>query len=318
MAICLVLWTLVAAPGLLHAAESSELGIRRTVSLGVLRPIARVSALLSLDRIGRGANAVLGRHDGGLGGGPNPGDDLIALGPPGSNPSPAGGGSQSPGRRKVWTVHPPSAVNPLTILSVGDSLGIDLAIGMDRRLAGDAGFVHRYDARISTGLARSDYFDWQAQIRRDLARVHPDIVLVMFGTNDVQPFWDGHGFIRYGTPPWKPAYRAAVWEIMDTIRATGTPVVWVGLPPMGKEPLASGVQFLDTVYRYAASKRKGVTYVDTWSLFANAKDGYAAYLPDPSGQQELVRRPDGIHLTAQGYDRLAGAVFTQMSPLWSS
>jgi hypothetical protein len=215
-------------------------------------------------------------------------------------------------------VHPPTAADPLTILTVGDSLGIDLAIGMGRTLAGKTGFVHRYDARISTGLARSDYFDWQAQVRRDMAQVHPDVVVVMFGTNDVQPFWDGHGYIRYGTPPWKPAYRAAVWRVMDTIRATGTPVLWVGLPPMGKEPLASGVKFLDTVYQFAASKRKGVTYVDAWRLFSNRKGGYAAYLPDASGKQELVRRPDGIHLTAEGYDRLAQAVFGQMSTLWSS
>jgi uncharacterized protein len=312
MVVALLVWTLAAAPGLLRSARSSEIGARRTVSLDILRPIARVSAFLSLDRIGRGANAALGRADGGLGG-PNPGDDLVGLGPPATaHPSPQPGS-----HGKLPPLHPPSAAHPLTILTVGDSLGIDLAIGMGRALSGQEGFDHRYDARISTGLARSDYFDWPAQFRRDVGRVRPNIVVAMFGTNDLQSFWDGHRYIRYGTPEWKPAYRAAVWRIMDAAHEFGARMIWVGLPPMAKEPLASGVRFLDGVFQYAASTRPGVTYVDTWSQFANAKGGYAAYLPDASGHEELVRRPDGVHLTAEGFDRLAHAVLQQMSTLWT-
>jgi hypothetical protein len=60
-----------------------------------------------------------------------------------------------------------------------------------------------------------------------------------------------------------------------------------------------------------------VTFVDPWDLFLGPKGNYAAYLPDASGQLQLVRAPDGVHLTPAGYDRLARYVFQQMQPLWS-
>ena len=61
----------------------------------------------------------------------------------------------------------------------------------------------------------------------------------------------------------------------------------------------------------------GVAYVDSWSLFVDGKGHYAAYLPDASGRKELVRTPDGIHLTPAGGDRLALAVWQSLRTLWS-
>lgn len=310
MGVCLLLWTLVAAPGLTRSAESSDLGLRRSASLAVLSPIARVSALLSFDRVGRSVESALGRDGGGEG------DDLISIDPVGPRPRRTTAGPRTGAGKSTWTVRAPNASDPLTVLTVGDSLGIDLALGMDRLLSGQKGFVSRYDARVSTGLTRPDYFDWPAQLQRDLAQVRPDIVVAMFGANDTQALWDGSGFIPFGTPPWKPAYRGRVGRVMDMIRETGVPVVWVGMPPMAKEGFSRNAAFLNTVYQFAASKRRGVVYVDAWSLFSNRRGEYAAYLPDASGRQELVRRGDGVHLTSVGFDRLAEAVYDQMSSLW--
>jgi len=77
---CFAVWTLVAAPGLLRAAKASPLGARRSVSLAVLRPIARVSAFFSLDRIGKAADRALGQGPSAL-----PPDAL----PPVASPPPA-------------------------------------------------------------------------------------------------------------------------------------------------------------------------------------------------------------------------------------
>src|SRR6266516_8140804 len=51
--VCFGLWSVLAAPTLKRTAEGSPLGLRRTASLILLRPMARLSSLLSLDRIGR-------------------------------------------------------------------------------------------------------------------------------------------------------------------------------------------------------------------------------------------------------------------------
>jgi hypothetical protein len=314
---CLLVWVLVAAPGLEASARASDVGARRSVSLAVLTPIARVASFLGLDRLRSGVDATLGRAEGSNG--ISPGDDLINLGDeprtpgPGSSTSPPTTGSQ----RDRWTVHAPTAADPIRVLTVGDSLGIDLALGMTRLLESRTGFRSTYDARISTGLARSDYFDWVAQIQRDVRQARPDVVVVMFGANDDQPFWSGSGFLPYGRPGWKPAYRGRVGQVMDLIRNQDIPVVWVGLPPMRAERSFNAARFLNTVYASAASKRGGVTFVDPWNLFLNGKGRYAAYLPDASGREQLVRQADGIHLTPAGYDRLANFVFQRMATLWN-
>jgi hypothetical protein len=131
-------------------------------------------------------------------------------------------------------VHPPTEANPVRVLTVGDSLGIDLALGMTRLLESRDGFRSTYDARISTGLARSDYFDWVSQVRQDVRQARPDVVVVLFGANDDQPFWTGTGFLPYGRPGWKPAYRGRVGEIMDLVRDQDIPVVWVGAAADGE------------------------------------------------------------------------------------
>src|SRR4029453_3023166 len=60
--VCFGLWSLLAAPGLKRSAEASPVGVRRTASLAVLRPLARISAFLSLDRLGREADRLLDRE----------------------------------------------------------------------------------------------------------------------------------------------------------------------------------------------------------------------------------------------------------------
>lgn len=318
MVTCLVLWVLIAAPGLEASARASEVGARRSVSLAVLTPLARAASFLSLDRLRRGVDASLGRSDGSNG--VSPGDDLINLGdePPATGPAPGESPPATGSDRDRWQVHPPTAAHPVRVLTVGDSLGIDLALGMTRLLESRDGFRSTYDARISTGLARSDYFNWIPQIQHDVRLARPDVVVVLFGANDNQPFWTGTGFLPYGRPGWKPAYRGRVAQVMDLIREQNIPVVWVGLPPMRAERPLEAARFLNTVYASAASRRGGVTFVDPWNLFLSAKGKYSAYLPDASGRQQLVRQPDGIHLTPAGYDRLASYVFQQMSALWRS
>jgi len=311
---CLLLWLFVAAPSLEASAKASDVGARRSVSLAVLGPIARAASFLGLDRLRTQVDDRLGRTTGANG--LAPGDDLVNLGdepPPTGTPS----AGPPPAGTDRFAVHPPTEANPVRVLTVGDSLGIDLALGMTRLLESRDGFRSTYDARISTGLARSDYFDWVSQVRHDVRQARPDVVVVLFGANDDQPFWTGTGFLPYGRPGWKPAYRGRVGEIMDLVRDQDIPVVWVGLPPMANERDSNAAKFLNTVYASAAAKRRGATFVDPWDLFLGPKGNYAAYLPDASGQLQLVRAPDGVHLTPAGYDRLARYVFQQMQPLWS-
>jgi uncharacterized protein len=331
---CLVLWAVLAAPALRRAAETSPLGARRTAALALLRPLARLSAFFGLDRPQHGMDAALGRatqpsvprsfpHQE-----PAPLPSSTAPGlpvPHASSPGATPGGTPSPTPSAARSTQPPASVAPvlptptkdnrLRVLVVGDSLAADLGIGISRVLDGSR-FVAKVDARESTGLARPDYFDWPAQTAADVSRFHPDVVVAMFGANDNQGVLVGDSGIAFGTSEWRTEYARRVGALMRSVTSSGPAVVWVGMPTMSSASLANSMRGLNDIYRSQAARHADVVYVDTWALFSGPNGRYTAFLPNGSGQQELVRQPDGVHLTAAGDVRLAGYVFVVLEGLW--
>jgi hypothetical protein len=202
------------------------------------------------------------------------------------------------------------------VLVVGDSLGADLVIGLSRVLGDDRAFVLKADTRISTGLARPDYFNWPRQVAADVRALRPDLVVVMMGTNDGQAVVDGSRGYALGTPRWRAAYRERAARIMDLVTSGGRPLIWVGMPVMASPDLSARMRMINGIVRSEARSRPGVLFVDSWPLFAGGDGRYAAYLPTGSGGQEQVRYPDGIHLTPDGSERLARAVYRAMRSLW--
>jgi uncharacterized protein len=331
---CFLLWGLLAAPSLRRSAESSPLGMRRTAALAVLRPLARMSAALGLEQIEAGVERALGRNNG-----PEAPPPLLRttgvdrMGSPASSqapPAPSSPLSPDPGERPPAKslpspsvpafsrppVHRPTKAHPLRVLAVGDSIGEDLAIGLARALSGRKSFVLETDARQSTGLARPDYFDWAHQVAVDIRKFRPDVVVAMFGANDAQSFIARGRGVRMGTSEWKRIYRQRAGRIMAQVSASGRPLIWVGMPPMAAEWRSQSMRMINGLLRAEAARRPGVLYMDSWRLFAGSGGGYSAYLRNASGEQELVRTSDGVHLTAAGLDRLAGAVMRTMATLW--
>ncbi|HJP64681.1 MAG TPA: DUF459 domain-containing protein, partial [Actinomycetota bacterium] len=302
--VCFALWTLLAAPALRRSAETSPLGIRRTASLVVLRPLSRISALLGIDRLGDVADRALGRT--------NAAPGIPPPAPPAAHPIPTG---PSPSLAPLLPV--PTRANPLTVLVVGDSLGADLAQGMSRLLSEKGTFRPREDTRESTGLARPDYFNWPYQVAIDISERRPDVVVAMFGGNDNQNFLVGDHGVVFGSREWRQIYGTRVGRLMDLVTKSGRPMIWVGLPVMKDPGRSKQMRILNSVYAEQAARHPGVSYVDSYRLFSSPRGGYAAYLRDADGHLEQVREGDGIHLTVgAGGARLADAVFQAMRALW--
>ncbi len=308
-AVCFAMWTLLAAPALLRAAETSPLGARRTASLAVLRPLARISSFFGLDRVGSGADRALGR----LEAEPNtpPAGPIL---PPVRNEEP-GDPSSNPALQPILSK--PTKEDPLRVLVVGDSIGADLAFGMSRLLDGREAFRPRTHTEESSGLARPDYFNWPYRIAVDLGKVKPDVVVAMFGGNDNQSFLvDGEAVI-FGTGEWRAEYRQRVAEVMELVTGAGRPMVWVGMPIMKDPGRSKQMRMLNAVFKSEAARHQGVEYVDAYDLFDGARGQYAAYLRDSSGRLQEVREGDGIHLTiGAGGSMLAEEVFDVMKTFW--
>ncbi len=306
--VCFLLWALLAAPALKRA-----LGLDRVQSLAdSALGRRRGSVAEPFGRKGPGLSGGIpsGRGAGGASA-PSASGAMRGTGPVGAGS--VGGTSVPPTRA---TVSPPVMDDRLRVLLVGDSIGEDLGIGLGRLLDSKGTFLTRVDARLSTGLARPDYFDWPKQEDADIRSFHPDVVVAMFGGNDNQGLVVAREGYRFGSPDWTEVYAGRVAGIISEAASRGAAVVWVGMPPMKDQSFSGQMRTLNEVFRLEAARHAAVVYVDSWSLFAGPRGGYAPYLPDGSDREQMVRTSDGVHLTVAGGIRLAAAVFDAMRTLW--
>jgi lysophospholipase L1-like esterase len=304
--VCFGLWFLLDAPSLQRSAQESPIGTRRTVSLDVVGPVAALSRAVGLDNVVGWTDEAFGRSPGG---GPSLAVPIHRLKP---RPLPTTGPT-TPTTLPPLDYHPTPA-DPLRVLIVGDSVGLDLGQPLVNDL-GSYGDVTTYlDGRIDTGLTRPDYFNWPAELQVDLANQQPQLVVVMIGANDPQGLVTPTGSLRFGQPGWDEAYSARVAGFIAEANAAGAHVLWVGMPPMQNPGLDAALRHLDGLVQTQVDDVKGggATYLSSIPVLGDAHHAYTAFLPDSSGVEVNVRTPDGIHLTPSGGARLAAAVVTSI------
>lgn len=207
----------------------------------------------------------------------------------------------------------PTATDPLRVLVVGDSVGLDLGQALVATLATTGQVTSVLDGRVDTGLSRPDYFNWPAELRIDLANQQPQLVVVMMGANDPQGLVDGTTSLPYGSPGWNAAYGRRVGAFLDEANVAGAHVLWVGLPPMASPQLNGEVQNINAIDRAeVAARSQGATWLSSTRVLGDPQGNYTAFLPNASGAEINIRTPDGIHLTPGGASLLAAAVENAM------
>ncbi|HEV3282226.1 MAG TPA: DUF459 domain-containing protein [Acidimicrobiales bacterium] len=315
--ICFAVWLLLDAPSLQRSAVTSPLGTRRTVSLDVVGPIAALSRGLGLSHLVSWADEALGRTPGG---GPalakrlHPALPLAGVGHTAHGPRPTGPPGTPTSTIPALDQHP-TAANPLRVLVMGDSIGIDLGQPLVADLSATGVATATLDGRIDTGLSRPDYFNWPAELGVDLANDRPRLVVVMMGANDPQSLVgaNGEGTTAYGAPGWSAGYGQRVSGLIGEANAAGAHVLWVGMPPMARSDLNAGMQVLNSVVEaQVGTDPAGATFLASSAVLGDAQGNYTAYLPNSSGAEVNIRTPDGTHLSPDGGERLSQAVLTAM------
>ncbi len=305
-----------------HNAQVSPIGTRRTVALDLLGPIAATSRVLQVSHIVSWTDEATGRT------GNRPGNGAVTtLGPVhhgGQAVKPPSGGhttstTTTPGSSTQHTtgttvpdITHPTAANPLRVLILGDSLGIDLGGPLQNDLANTGVVKATLDARESTGLTRPDYFNWPAELQTDLSETHPQVVVIMMGANDPQDF-PGPPDVPYTSPQWNVMYAQRVADFMKLAQSGGATVIWVGMPPMQNTTLSAKMSDIDAVdQQQAAARKPPVDFLSSWTLLGTAQGTYAPFITNGSGQVVNVRTPDGIHLTPAGGEVLSQTVLNYL------
>ena len=318
--VAIVLATLLNADGL--ASRARRLPVTsswRKTTMSLTKQLQRVTKSFSLDRPAEALNRYRGDiGDRTAGDGATPPVTTIAPDPP-ADPAQAGG---EPSAAPTTTLPPedpvptlpsgprtPTAQDKARVYVAGDSLAKDLAEVLVP-LAEKTGVVTAQShVKVGTGLVRPDTYDWPAQLRKDLANIKPDIVVVEFGGNDTQgiPVPGGQDIKEVTDPAWAVEYGRRVGAVMDLVMVNGRKLIWVGAP-MARDPKQNdALAVIRTVVSGEAAKRPGATYIDTWDLFKSPQDRYAAYIV-LDGEFKAVRQNDGFHLNVDGVKYLAAKV----------
>jgi hypothetical protein len=305
--VCLLGWTLLYSPELLRAAKTNPDGLRRDVSLAVLSPIAWLADGTGLGAITDAAARAVGRDPDAQVGGVVGGVDVVVDDLPTIAPRPTRSGAPSndppPPPVRNTRLREPTGEKRLRVVVVGDSLAAGVGFYAERVFKPFFVEVVK-QGRISTGLARPDYFNWPGQMQLIVDRYRPDLSIVMLGENDNQHLqaWNGDLVSAYGSETWEAEYERRVEQFARTATSRKGHVIWVGLPIVRDHARWPISQRLNRIYEDVADRLPNVAFVDTSDRFS--KDGdYAAYHRD-EGVVRLIRAADGIHFTPDGYTLL--------------
>jgi hypothetical protein len=306
LSLALFLAALLQAEGLRKQAEIQPSGFQRDVALRVTKPLVSFSRALHLTTPRHELQVAIGRGD------EDRIDTQVHLTPP-PPAKPTGPVPVAPKPRK--RMKPPfTAAHPLRVWAAGDSLAQVPGDALER-IGGPVDVVG-VESRLSTGLARTDLYNWFTRIQQVPHQLHPDVVVFSFGADDAHDYMGGAHVGPFGSPSWIAEYRRRVDGVTRELNAAGIYVVWLGLPipdgPGFKKSFPVVNRILESV---AKAHAKQSTYVDTWHLLDDFHGRYTAYLR-VHGTLTLIRLPDGVHYTQAAGDLVAAQVEKQLRAVY--
>lgn len=203
---------------------------------------------------------------------------------------------------------------PLRLWIAGDSLAGSLGPALGQQTADTGVVAPVYDSRVSSGLANPGFYDWPKHATSELARLDPEAVAFIIGTNDY--------VIVSGTQAsgaaWVAGYTARTEAMMKLlVGPEQRTVYWVSPPIMKSEKMAAAVREIGDLQRGVARQFPTVTFIDAYTLFDDADGEYTATTKDPNtGRTISLRAGDGVHFSPDGADLLASAVYQQIDTDW--
>jgi hypothetical protein len=309
----LAIASLLDAEGLRKQAQIQPQGFERRLALDVTWPLVRVSRTLHLTTPRHELQVAIGRQ----------GEDAIDTQVHLSLPPPAALLPPRKPRRPRRATPPPkpvfTAAHPLRVWVAGDSLAQIPGEALER--VGGAIDVVGVEARLATGLARPDLYNWFSRIPQAVNQLRPRVVVFSFGADDAHGFMTGVPAGRtlgpLGSPSWDAEYLRRADGVTRELIAQGIYVVWLGLPIPDGPGFRKSFPILNTVIGNVVRMHpRSAAYVDTWHLLDDAHGRYTAYLR-VHGTLTMMRLADGVHYTSAAGDLIVRQLLAQLRGVYS-
>ncbi|HVL30924.1 MAG TPA: GDSL-type esterase/lipase family protein [Solirubrobacteraceae bacterium] len=305
--VAVVLLLLLEGKSIRRSGERMEPGIERTIVLAVGKPAGWLADRLPLADAVNDATAWLSPDEQ-----VTDGAGAFQTPPAGVDATASRSGGSAPITEDAFDRaalgEPPQRLDRLaTLLVTGDSLAQPLDVELARRLAPQGVRTIR-EARLGTGISKSDLVDWgQLSVQQTRER-SPDAVVMFIGANEGFPFPGSAGTqVDCCGPAWAVQYATRARRMMDTYRRDGAArVYWLTLPMPREATRQRIARAVNAAILVAAQPfRSHVRVLDMNALFTPG-GRYRAAMP-VGGRQTIVREADGIHLNDAGA-RLAADV----------
>ncbi len=319
---CLLLAALLTSGKIVEIAERQEFGPTRDRQLAFAESLDRAANFLSLNRPYdairsiRGAGEDVGERVDNI-------EDVAAsttttTAPPTTSSVATAEGTSSTSSSTTTTpqvLRVVTEARPLKVLVAGDSQAEYLGQAITTESPGWELDV-TIDDRISTSLARPDYFNWPAHLAALLDEDPPEVVILFMGANDHQDMADAAGErLVEGSAGWQAEWTHRLEVTLDLLVDPERQILWVTQPPMRDGGLDEGVRLINSLAAQVIAERDLVTEVDIWDLFGG-DGGYQNRLVG-DGETIDARVDDGVHLTRSAASWVADLVFDQMADTWA-
>jgi hypothetical protein len=156
------------------------------------------------------------------------------------------------------------------------------------------------EGKVSSGLSRPDYFNWEARLGELIFKFQPSIAIFAFGLNDAQALTSNNGSIvvpytKFGQKRWEEEYGERIKKMIEISLENNIFVFWIGLPIVRDTSLSNKLAFVNQIYDKEIRKFDNAVFIPIWCILCdNGK--YTDYLYDENSLRKLVRTSDGIHL----------------------
>jgi len=200
---------------------------------------------------------------------------------------------------------------PARMLVIGDSLAEGFGVLLITQAeARGMPITVTNAARNSTGLARSDYYDWPAQFEAMVADTAPDIIVAHFGANDMQALIQPGSRTPLSTDDWDVAYAAEIDEVLSTAADIGAVVYLLGPATDTHRNLNIHLARINPLFEDRAAAF-GATYFPLVP-FTSGPNGEFSQMVEVDGQNVRLRTSDGSHFTEIGYRLVADRVLDSL------
>lgn len=209
----------------------------------------------------------------------------------------------------------PAVVEDKTVLIIGSSLAATGfgALLEDKLDAHPHVKCHR-KAKSATGLARPDFFDWNATAKHEIEARDPDLIVVVMGGNDGQdlvPERSGQKRVHWKAEGWPDAYRERVDGFLALLTGTSRQVLWLGIPRTNTNNLEAKLRIIRGVHEAATAANERAQYLDL-TQYVEGEGGGLLKEAVVKGKNREIRGEDGVHFTMSGSRYLADKVYPEV------